>query len=44
MYCYRRLEGETLIHNTGVLDCAVTLIVDRNVCIQGIVVSSQVGK
>ena len=41
IYCYRRVEGETQVHNTGILDCAVTLTVDRNICIQGIVISSQ---
>ncbi|KAK4005709.1 BTB/POZ domain-containing protein 2-like [Daphnia magna] len=41
IYCYRRVEGEALVHNTGILDCAVALTVDRNICIQGIVISSQ---
>ena len=41
IYCYRRVEGESLVENSGILDCAVTLTVDRNVCIQGIVISSQ---
>nr|CAH0102927.1 unnamed protein product [Daphnia galeata] len=41
IYCQRRVEGETLVHNTGILDCAVALTVDRNICIQGIVISSQ---
>jgi hypothetical protein len=44
LYCYRRVSGETLVMNMGILDCAVTLTVDRNVCIQGIVIASQVPK
>ena len=41
VYCYRRVEGEMLVHNAGILDATVTLSVSRNVCIQGIVISSQ---
>lgn len=43
IYVLRRQDerSETLVHNTGILDCAVTLTVDRNVCIQGIIISSQ---
>ena len=42
LHCYRRVSGENLIMNMGILDCAVSLTVDSNVCIQGIVVASQV--
>jgi hypothetical protein len=44
LYCYRRVSGESLVMNMGILDCAVSLTVDRNVCIQGIVIASQVPK
>ena len=43
IYVLRRQDErtETMVQNTGILDCAVTLTVDRNVCIQGIIIASQ---
>ena len=40
MYCFKWVEGETEV-DTPVVNCAVTFTVDRNICIQGIVISSQ---
>ena len=42
LFCYRRVLGESPIMNKMVLDCAVSLTVDRNVRIKGIVFASQV--
>ena len=39
--CIRHHEVQVPILNRGILDCAVTMTVDRNVCIYGVIVASQ---
>lgn len=41
-YCRRIMRQQTECLNTSVLDCSLTFIVDRSVCITGIEVPSQV--
>lgn len=36
MYCQRELLHQTNIFNQSVLDCSVTVTVDKNICIYGI--------
>lgn len=40
LYCVRELLQQTNIFNQSVLDCSVTVTVDKNICIYGIQVSS----
>ena len=39
--CIRHHEVQVPILNRGILDCAVTMTVDHNVCIYGVIVASQ---
>ena len=43
IYVLRRQNERTatMVQTTGALDCGVTFTVDRNVCIQGIIIASQ---
>ena len=42
LYCYRDVWDVTPMTNMGVLDSSVTVAVDRNVCIHGVVIASQI--
>lgn len=41
-YCVRTIRQQTDCLNTSVLDCSVTFIVDRSICITGVQVPTQV--
>lgn len=42
LYCIRHLIQQTNIFNQSVLDCAVTFTVDKNICVYGIQIPSQI--
>nr|CAD7196800.1 unnamed protein product [Timema douglasi] len=41
-YCMRKVSQKPAILNTSILDCSVTFTVDRNVCVFGVQVPTQV--
>lgn len=41
-YCLRSLVQQTEILNSSVLDCSVTFSVDRNICVMGVQVPTQI--
>ncbi|XP_011504963.1 PREDICTED: BTB/POZ domain-containing protein 2-like isoform X1 [Ceratosolen solmsi marchali] len=41
-YCVRSIEQQTEIYNNNILDSTVTFIVDKNICVLGLQVPSQI--
>lgn len=41
-YCIRTVEQQTEVYNDNILDCNVTFVADKNICVLGIQVPSQI--
>ncbi|XP_008207310.1 uncharacterized protein LOC100123767 [Nasonia vitripennis] len=41
-YCIRSVEQQTEVYNDNILDCTVTFVVDKNICVLGLQVPSQI--
>lgn len=41
-YCLRSVEQQTEVYNDNILDCTVTFLVNKNICVLGLQVPSQI--